>query len=87
MESLIPAYPLATMVFIVKILVITLTNAMSAPIGMLLFKILPVMRFLLIPRIPPRLIPVIGSDNIGGWISVIWGPSILIAEKLIQHSI
>ena len=87
MESLMPTFPLATMVFIIKILVITLTNAMSAPIGILLFKILPVMRIALIPRIPLRRIPVIGSDNIGGRISVIRGPAILIAEELLQYSI
>ena len=82
MESLIPTFPLAPMVRIIKILVITLTNAMSAPIGILLFKSLPVMRIVLIPRIPPRLIPGIGSDNIDGRISVIRGPAILIAEEI-----
>ena len=44
MESFMPTSPLATVVFIIKIPVITLTNAMSAPIGIVLFKILPVMR-------------------------------------------
>ena len=87
MESLIPTSPLAAMVFIIKILVITLTNAMSAPIGILLFKSPPVMRIALIPHIPLRRIPVIGSDNIGGRISVIRGPAILIAEELMQYSI
>ena len=87
MESLIPTSPLAAMVLIIKILVIMLTNVMSAPIGILLFKSLPVMRIALIPRIPLRRIPVIGSDNIGGRISVIRGPAILIAEELIQYSI
>ena len=87
MESLIPTFPLAAMVFIIKILVISLTNAMSAPIGVLLFKTLPVMRIVLIPRIPLRRIPVIGSDNIGGRVSVIRGPAILIAEEMLQYSI
>jgi hypothetical protein len=84
MEALIPASPLAVMVFIIKILVITLTNPMPAPIGILLFKIPPVMRIALIPRIPLRRIPIIGSDNIGGRVRVIRGPPILIAEELIQ---
>jgi hypothetical protein len=84
LESLMPTSPLAAMVLIIKILVITLADAMSAPIGILLFKTLPVVRVSLIPRIPLRRIPVIGPDNIGGRISVIRGPSILIAEELIQ---
>ena len=84
MESLIPTSALAAMVFIIKILVITLTNVMAAPIGILSLKTLPVMRIALIPRIPLRRIPVIGSDNIGGRIRVIRGPAILIAEELIQ---
>ena len=87
LESLMPTFPLAAMVLIIKILVITLTNVMSAPIGILLFKIPPVMRIALIPRIPLRRIPVIGSDNIGGRISVIRGPPVLIAEELMQYSI
>jgi hypothetical protein len=84
MESLIPTSPLVVMVFIIKILVISLTNAMSAPIGIPLFKTLPVVRIALIPRIPLRRIPVIRSDNIGGRIRVIRGPAILIAEEMIQ---
>jgi hypothetical protein len=87
MESLIPTSPLAAMVLIIKFLVITLTNAMSAPIGIPLFKILPVMRIALIPRIPLRRIPVIGPDNIGGRVRVIRGPAILFAEELLQYSI
>ena len=86
MESLIPTFPLATMVLIIKILVILLTNAMSAPIGVLLFKSPPVLRIALVPRIPLRRIPIIGSDDIGGRISVIRGPAILIAEKMLQYS-
>jgi hypothetical protein len=42
LEAFIPTFPVATMVLIVKLLVITLTNAMAAPIGIPLFKILPV---------------------------------------------
>ena len=49
MESLIPTFPLATMVPIIKILVITLAGFVSGPIGVLLLKILPVMRVSLIP--------------------------------------
>jgi hypothetical protein len=82
-----PTSPLAAMVLIIKILVIILTNAMSAPIGIPLFKILPVMRIALVPRIPLRRIPGLWSDNIGGRVSVIWGPAILIAEILMQYSI
>ena len=87
LESLMPTFPLAVMVLIIKFLIITLTNAMSAPIGILLFKIPPVMRIALIPRIPLRRIPVMGSDNIGGRISVIRGPPVLFAEELMQYSI
>jgi hypothetical protein len=87
MESLMPTFPLAAMVFIIKILVISLTHPMSAPIGILLFESPPVMRIALIPRIPLRRIPDIRSDNIGGRISVIRGPAILIAEELLQDSI
>jgi hypothetical protein len=84
LEAFMPTFPVTAMVFIIKILVITLTNVMAAPIGILVFKILPVMRMALIPRIPFWRIPDIGSDNIGGRISVIGGPAILLAEKLIQ---
>ena len=86
-EAFMPISPVATMVLIEKLLVITLTNAMAAPIGIPLFKILPVMRVVFIPDIPLRLIPLIGPDNIGRRISVIGGPAILIAEKVIQDSI
>jgi hypothetical protein len=87
LESLVPTCPLATMVLIIKILVIMLADAMSAPIGILLFKSFVVIRVLLIPRMPVGRIPDLGSDNIGGGISVIRGPAILIAEKLIHYSI
>jgi hypothetical protein len=75
------------MVLFIKILVIMVTGAVAAPIGISLLKILPVMRIALIPRIPLRRIPDLGSDNISGRISVIRGPAILIAEVLIQQSI
>ena len=76
-----PTSPLAMMVLIIKILAIALAGMMSAPIGILSLKICPVMRISLVPRIPLRLIPVIGSDNIGRRIRIIWGPAILISEK------
>jgi hypothetical protein len=82
-----PASALASMILVIKILVIMVTGAVAAPIGIPLLKILPVMRIALIPRIPLRRIPDLGSDNIGGRISVIRGPAILIAEVLIQQSI
>ena len=87
LEAFLPTIALATMVLIVKILVIMSTITVVAPVGILLMKGLPVMRILLIPRIPLRLIPLIGPDNIGGRISVIRGPAILIAEELIEYSI
>jgi hypothetical protein len=85
MESLVPTCTLAAMVPVIKILVIMLAGLVSAPIGILALKILPVMRMSLIPLMPPRFIPGNGSDNIGGWISVIRGPSMLRPEKIIQH--
>jgi hypothetical protein len=75
------------MVLLIKILLITLTFPVSTPIRILPLKTLPVLRLPLIPRQPSRLIPVIGSDNIGGRIGVIGGPTVLRAEKIIQQSI
>jgi hypothetical protein len=59
----------------------------SAPFRMLSLKIIPVFRMSLIPRIPPRRIPVIGSYNIDLRICVIRSKSISRAEKVIQDSI
>jgi len=87
MGSLVPTSPLATMVPIIKILVIVLTNLVSAPFRMLSLKIIPVLRMSLIPRIPPRRIPVIGSYNIDLRICVIRGKSNSRAEKVLQDSI
>ena len=87
MESLIPTSPLAAMVPIIKILVIVLTNLVSAPFRMLSLKIIPVFRMSLIPRIPARRIPVIGSYNIDLRICVIRGKSNFRAEKVLQDSI
>jgi hypothetical protein len=78
---------MAAMVFIIEILVITLAGMMFAPIGVPLFKSPPVMRMLLIPRMPMGRVPDLGPDNIGGRVSVIRGPAILIAEILVQQSI
>lgn len=87
LEAFIPTFPVAAMVLIVKTPVIMPAITVTAPIGILLLKGVPVMRIFLIPRIPLRLIPLIGPDNMGGRISVIRAPAILIAEKMIQHSI
>jgi hypothetical protein len=78
---------MTAMVLIIKILVITPTMLVGAPIGIALSKTLPVMRILLIPRIPPWSIPVIRSDDIGRSIGIIRGPSVVITEKVIQNSI
>jgi hypothetical protein len=78
---------MTTMMPIVKILVVKLPVAMGAPIGIPLSKIPPIMRILLIPGLPTGRIPVRGSDNIGGSIGIIRGPAILIAVKIIQHTI
>jgi hypothetical protein len=75
------------MIPVIKILVITLTIMVVTPIRVSLRKGLHVLRMLLIPGIPPRLIPVSRSDNIGGRISIIRSPSILVAVKIIQQSI
>ncbi len=64
LESFIPTCSLAIMVPIIKILVIVPTHLVSAPFRMLALKIIPVLRMCLIPPIPPRRIPVIGSDDI-----------------------
>src|SRR5208337_383386 len=87
LESFLPPSTLATMVLFIKILVITLTFSVSAPIGIRLLKLLIVLRISLIPRKPPRSIPVTGSDDISGSISVIWGPSVSGAEKVIEDAI
>jgi hypothetical protein len=75
------------MVPVIKILVIMLTRLVSAPIRILSLKIFPVLRMSLIPRIPPRPIPVIGSYNIDRRICVIWGKANPGAEEEIQEAI
>jgi hypothetical protein len=86
-ESFLPPSPLATMVHFIETLVITLTFSVSGPIGILSLEILPVIRVSLIPPLPLRLIPVIGSYNIGGRIRVIRGPSVLRSKKIIQQTL
>jgi len=87
LESFLPPCTLATMVLFIKILVITLTFPVSLPIGIRLLKLLIVLRISLIPRQPSRSIPVTGSDDISGSISVIWGPSVAGAVIVIQDAI
>jgi hypothetical protein len=87
LESFLPPSTLATIVLFIKILVITLTLSMSLPIGIRLLKLLIVLRISLIPRKPPRSIPVTGSVDIIGSISVIWGPSVSGAVIVIQDAI
>ena len=83
-ESLVPTFPLAAMVGIIKILVIMLTSVVPAVIGVLLFKSPHVLRILLIPDLILWRIPGCGSDHIGDRIRVIRGPPILGAEVVIQ---
>jgi hypothetical protein len=87
MEASLPPTALAGMIPVIEILVIMLTIMVAAPIGVSLRKSLDILRMLLIPGIPPCLIPVSRSDNIGGRISIIWRPAILIAVKIIQQAI
>ena len=67
MEALIPTATLATMVLIIKILVIMLTSVVPAPIRILSLKIIPVIRMPLIPRIPFRRIPILGLTYVAGY--------------------
>jgi hypothetical protein len=75
------------MVLLKKFLTITLTLAVSAPIRILPLKTLPVLRLSLIPCQPSRSIPGFGPDNIGGSISVIWGPTVIRTVKIVQDAI
>jgi hypothetical protein len=87
MESFLPTGTLATMVLLIKFLVIMMTLSVSTPIRILLLKTPPVLRLPLIPRQPSRSIPGLGSDNIVRGIGVIRGPAVLRAEKIIQQAI
>ncbi len=87
LESFLPLASLAMMVLPKKLLTITLTLPVFTPIRILPLKTLPVLRLSLIPRHPSRSIPGSGSDNIGGIISVIWGPTVIRAVKIVQDAI
>ena len=87
MEAFLPPGALAGMIPVIEILVIMLTIMVGAPIGVSLRKSLHILRMLLIPVIPPRLIPVSRSHNISGRISIIRRPSIAIAVIIIQQAV
>ncbi len=86
-ESFLPPAALAMMVLLKKFLTIMLTLPVSTPIRIVPLKTLPVSRLSLIPRQPSRSIPGLGSDNIVGRISVIWGPTVIRAVKIVQDAI
>ncbi len=83
LESSIPTSPLAAIVAVIKILVIVRADLVGAPLRILSLKIIPVLGTGLIPRIPPRSIPVLGPDDIDLGIGVIRGKSNFRAEKVI----
>ena len=85
--AFMPTGALAAMVLIIKPLVITAGIGVVAPIGVAAIKIVPVLRMTFIPGIPLRSIPDVGSDDIGGRISVIGRPAILGAEKVLQDAV
>ena len=87
LESFLPLASLGMMVLLKKLLIITLTLPVFTPIRILPLKTLPVLRPPLIPRRPSRTIPVFGSDNITGRISVIWSPTLVRAVKIVQDAI
>ena len=86
MKSFMPTFALAVMVPVIKIFVIAVTILVTAPIGILAMKIIPVIRMFLIPGVPPRSVPVIRPGNISRSVSVIRGPPIFRAEKVIQDA-
>jgi hypothetical protein len=87
MKSFMPAFAMAMVVFLIKFPVIVMAAPVPVPIGIMLVKTLPVMRMALIPRIPPGSIPVFWSHDKGGRISVIRGPPVPLAEKVIQDPV
>ncbi len=87
LESFLPLAALAMMVLLEKLLAIALTLPVSTPIRILPLKTLQVLRLSLIPCQPSRSIPGSGSDNIAGIISVIWGPTVIRAVKIVQDAI
>ncbi len=86
-ESFLPPTALAAMVLLIEFPAITLALPVLMPIRIPPPKTLPVLRPHLIPRKPSRTIPGSGSDNIAGSISVIWGPTVFRAEKVVQDAI
>jgi len=87
LKSFLPPTALAMMVLLKKFLTIMLTLPVFTPIRILPMKTLQVSRLSLIPRQPSRSIPGFGSDNIAGSISVIWGPTVIRAVKIVQDAI
>ncbi len=87
LEASIPTSPLAAIVAIVKILVIVAAHLVIAPLRILALEIIPVLRMGLIPGIPPRRIPVPGSDDIDLRIGVVRGESNFRAEKVVENPI
>jgi hypothetical protein len=87
MKSFMPTFALAVMVPVIEIFVIAVTILVTAPIGILAMEIIPVIRMFLVPCLPLRRIPVVRPDNISRRVSVIRGPPIFRAEKVIQDSI
>jgi hypothetical protein len=75
------------MVLFKEFLTITLTLSVFTPIRILPLKTLQVLRLSLIPRLPSRSIPGFLSDNIAGRISVIGGPTVIRAVKIVQDAI
>jgi hypothetical protein len=82
--AFLPPRSLAAMMRFIETLVIVLTFPVGAPVRILPLEISPVIGVALIPRLPPGLIPIIGSFNIVGRIRVIRGPAVLGAEKVIE---
>ena len=87
MEAFMPTPALAVMVLFIKTPAIALTFPVAGPIGIGPVKITPVPGMGLVPGVPPRGIPVMRPGNIGGGISVIWGPAVTRAEKVIEDAI
>ncbi len=87
LESFLPPTALATMVLLIKFLIIMLALPVFMPIRIPPMKTLPVLRLHLIPRKPSRTIPGFGSVNIAGIISVIWGPTVIRTVKIVQDTI
>ena len=72
---------------LIKPFIVTLALSVFTPIRILLLKTHPVSRLPPVPRKPSRSIPRIGSDDIAGRISVVWGPTVFRAKKIVQGAI